>query len=54
MNTYDEIMSALALFFGDGEMLQPSEDNIREIISQEDDPISTIAEAIDYYKASKG
>lgn len=50
MKAYDEIMDALAFFFGDGDMLQPSEDNIREIISQEDDPIGTIAAALDDYR----
>ena len=53
MQAYEEIMNALAFFFGDGEMLQPSEESIREIISQEHDPIETIAEALDYYREMK-
>lgn len=34
MSAYDEIMNALAFYFGDGEGLNPSEESIREIISQ--------------------
>lgn len=52
MTTYDEIMNALAFYFGDGE-LTPSEESIREIISQEYDPIATISTALDDYRASK-
>lgn len=53
MSAYDEIMNALAFYFGDGEGLKPSEESIREIISQEHDPIETIAKALDDYRASK-
>ncbi|WP_185760769.1 hypothetical protein [Atlantibacter subterraneus] len=50
MKAYEEIMNALALFFGDGEGINPSESSIREIIMQEDDPIGTIAAALDDYR----
>ena len=53
MSAYEEIMNALAFYFGDGEGLNPSEESIREIISQEHDPIETIAKALDDYRASK-
>ena len=53
MSAYDEIMNELAFYFGDGEGLTPSEESIREIISQEHDPIETIAKALDDYRASK-
>ena len=53
MKAYEEIMNALAFFFGDGEGLNPSEESIYEIISQEHDPIETIAAALDDYRASK-
>lgn len=53
MSAYDEIMKALTFYFGDGEGLNPSEESIREIISQEHDPIETIAKALDDYCASK-
>ncbi|HDC4664533.1 TPA: hypothetical protein O8U43_001908 [Enterobacter cloacae] len=52
MSAYNEIMNALAFYFGDGEGLNPSEESIREIISQEHDPIETIAKALDDYRAS--
>lgn len=53
MTAYEEIMKALAWYFGDGE-LTPSEESIREIISQEHDPIETIANAIDDYRDCQG
>ncbi|HFV9306343.1 TPA: hypothetical protein ACIAJC_003966 [Citrobacter freundii] len=53
MSAYDEIMAALAFYFGDGEGLNPSEESIREIIGQEHDPIATIATDLDDYRASK-
>ena len=53
MSAYDEIMNALAFYFGDGEGLIPSEESIREIISQEHDPIETIAKALDDYRDSR-
>ncbi|HHJ4549247.1 TPA: hypothetical protein ACQJXM_004004 [Citrobacter freundii] len=53
MSAHEEIMNALAFYFGDGEGLNPSEESIREIISQEHDPISTIATALDDYRTSK-
>ncbi|EPN1620215.1 hypothetical protein ACTV1I_002537 [Cronobacter dublinensis] len=48
---YEEIMNALAFYFSDGS-LTPSEESIKEIISQEHDPIETIANAIDDYRSS--
>lgn len=53
MSAYDEIMNALAFYFGDGEGLNPSEESIREIISQEHDPIETIANALEDYRKMK-
>ena len=53
MSAYNEIMNALAFYFGDGGYLYPSEDSIREIISQEHDPIETIAKALDDYRDSR-
>lgn len=50
MQAYDEIMNALAFYFGDGGGLYPSEESIREIISQEHDPIETIAKALEDYR----
>ncbi|WP_447875859.1 hypothetical protein [Serratia fonticola] len=52
MKAYEEIMNALAWYFGDGE-LTPSEESIREIIGQEHDPIETIATALDDYRATR-
>lgn len=49
---YTEIMNALAVYFGDG-VLTPSHESIYEIISQERDPIETIAKALDDYRASR-
>lgn len=49
MKAYQEIFNALAFYFGDGE-LTPSEESLREIIGQEDDPINTIAIALDDYR----
>ncbi|MEX3036423.1 hypothetical protein AB4K08_00950 [Serratia fonticola] len=53
MKAYEEIMNALAWYFSDGELM-PSEESISEIISQEHDPIATIATALDDYRASEG
>lgn len=50
MKAYEEIMNALAFYFGDGGGLYPSEESIREIISQEHDPIETIAKALEDYR----
>lgn len=50
MNTYEEIMNALAIYFGDGGGINPSEESIKEIIGQEHDPISTIATALGTYR----
>lgn len=50
---YTEIMNALADYFGDGVLLTPSHESIYEIISQEHDPIETIAKALDDYRASR-
>lgn len=52
MKAYEEIMNALAWYFGDGE-LTPSEESIREIIGQEHDPIATIATALDDHRDSE-
>ncbi|QNQ52587.1 hypothetical protein [Serratia liquefaciens] len=49
MKAYDEIMNALAFYFGDG-VLTPSEKSIYEIIGQEHDPIETIANALEDYR----
>lgn len=49
---YTEIMNALAAYFGDG-VLTPSHESIYEIITQEHDPIETIAKALDDYRASR-
>jgi len=49
MKTYEEIMNALASYLGDGELMA-SEESIREVIRQEDDPIDVIAAALDYYR----
>ncbi|MGQ5784972.1 hypothetical protein ACUNHY_14160 [Serratia sp. IR-2025] len=49
MKAHEEIMKALAWYFGDGE-LTPSEESIYEIIGQEHDPIQTIANALDDYR----
>ncbi|WP_222168055.1 hypothetical protein [Citrobacter amalonaticus] len=53
MSAYDEIMNALAFHFGDGGGLNPSKESIYEIISQEHDPIETIANALDDYRSLK-
>ncbi|HEM8794139.1 hypothetical protein ACE3JA_19720 [Enterobacter hormaechei subsp. xiangfangensis] len=53
MSAHEEIMNALAFYFGDGGGLNPSEESIREIISQEHDPIETIAKALDDYREMK-
>lgn len=47
---YEEIMNALAFYFGDGELMASS-DSIYEIIRQEHDSIETIANALDDYRA---
>lgn len=52
MSAHEEIMNALAFYFGDGEGLNPSEESIREIISQDHDPIEAIAKALDYCRGS--
>ncbi|MFZ5275673.1 hypothetical protein ACOY8D_02450 [Enterobacter roggenkampii] len=53
MSAYDEIMNALAFYFGDGGGINPSEESILEIISQEHDPIETIANALEDYRKMK-
>ncbi len=53
MKAYEEIMNALAFYFGDGGGLYPSHDSIMEIIRQEGDPVETIANALDDYRAMK-
>ena len=45
-------MDALAFYFGDG-VLMASEESIREVIGQEHDPIETIANALEEYRAHK-
>lgn len=50
-DAYDEIMEALAWYFGDGE-LNASEESIRECIGQEHDPIQTIADALNDYRSN--
>lgn len=47
---YEEIMNALAIYFGNGELVASS-DSIYEIISQDHSPIETIADALDEYRA---
>jgi hypothetical protein len=49
MTAYEEIMKALAWYFGDGELM-PSEESIYEIIGQEHDPIQLIANALEDYR----
>jgi len=49
--SYDEIMNALAFYLGDG-VHHASEESIREVISQEHDPIEMIANALDDYRAN--
>lgn len=49
MTGYEEVMAALALYLGDGE-LPASEESIREVIGQENDPIGMIGEALDDYR----
>lgn len=52
MSAYEEIMAALAWYFGDdGDTITP--DCIYEIINQEHDPIETIAKALDDYRENK-
>lgn len=46
MSTYEEIMLALKFYFGVEE-----DANVNEIIAQDDDPIATIAEALNEYRA---
>lgn len=53
METYEEIMTALAWYFGDG-VYPASAENIYEVIQQEHDPIETIANALDDYRENKG
>ncbi|MDQ7209037.1 hypothetical protein ABQ336_10890 [Serratia fonticola] len=52
MKAYEEIMKALAWYFGDGELMASAE-TIYEIIGQESDPIATIATALDDYRDSE-
>lgn len=49
MTAYEEIMTALAWYFGD-DGYPASADCIYEIIHQEHDPIQTIANALDDYR----
>ncbi|NWC63706.1 hypothetical protein [Cedecea sp. P7760] len=49
---YEEIINALAFYLGDG-VINASEESIREVISQEHDPIETIANAIEDYRSHK-
>ncbi|TWY19406.1 hypothetical protein FR969_14705 [Enterobacter roggenkampii] len=51
-SAYDELMNALAFYLGDG-VLMASEESIREAIAQEHDPIETIANALEDYRAHK-
>ncbi len=49
MSAYEEIMTALAWYFGD-DGYYASAESIYEIINQEHDPIETIAKALDDYR----
>lgn len=49
MKAYEEIMLALKFYFGVEE-----DANVNEIITQEHDPIGTIAAALDDYRDSNG
>lgn len=49
VDAYTEITNALAAYLGDGE-INASDESIREVISQEHDPIETIAEALTHYR----
>lgn len=49
MSAYEEIMAALAWYFGD-DGYPVSAESIYEIIHQEHDPIETIAKALDDYR----
>ncbi|HBT8980424.1 TPA: hypothetical protein MCM29_005164 [Klebsiella pneumoniae] len=48
-SSYEEIMTALAWYFGD-DGYYASAESIYEIINQEHDPIETIAKALDDYR----
>lgn len=52
MTAYDEIMNALAFYFGDG-VLTASEGSIRKEITQSHDPIETIANALEDFRSHK-
>ena len=45
-------MDALAFYLGDG-ILMASEESIREVFGQEHNPIETIADALEDYRAHK-
>lgn len=49
MTGYDEVMTALAFYLSDGELMA-SEESIREVIGQEHDPIEMIGNALDDYR----
>ncbi|HEM8613688.1 TPA: hypothetical protein U2Q68_003502 [Citrobacter amalonaticus] len=52
VSAYDELMDALAFYFGDG-VLTASEESIRKEIAQSHDPIETIANALEEFRSHK-
>lgn len=52
ISAYDELMEALAFYFGDG-VLASSEESIRKEIALSSDPIETIANALEEFRSHK-
>lgn len=52
VSAYDELMEALAFYFGDG-VLASSEESIRKEIALSHDPIETIANAMEEFRSHK-